>query len=63
MATLAPMTTPTAPRFSTRQWVEEVARADARSGEPVLPDKKLAGYEFSNGRRFDDPPGVYATPD
>lgn len=47
------------PKVEVREFVlaDEVAKADAMSGE--LPQRDY-GYEFSNGRRFDDAKGAYA---
>lgn len=42
-------------RISTRLWSQEVGAAQA---ETLLPEKD-PGYEFSNGRRFDDGKGPY----
>lgn len=44
-------------KMSTRLWSQEVAIANARAG--YTPSRKEPGYEFSNGRKFDDGPGPY----
>lgn len=43
------------PQTSERLWSEEVAIAE--SSNPLPP--KDPGYEWSNGRKFDDGHGVY----
>lgn len=49
-------------RTSTRLWSQEVAIAEAKSGEPPKPKNKEPGYEWSNGRKFDSGPGAAAPP-
>lgn len=49
-------------RTSTRLWSQEVAIAEAQSGE-VTSRNKEPGYEFAGGRRlFDTGKGAYAPP-
>lgn len=47
-------------RTSTRLWSQEVAIAEAQSGE-VRPKNKEPGYEWGK-RKFDTGPGVYEQP-
>lgn len=47
-----PINIPGGPTFSQRQWSDEVAIAQANSGEPI--DQRDSAYVFSNGRRFFD---------
>lgn len=52
----APQDPRTVVRISERLWSQEVGAAAA---ETLLPPKD-PGYEFSNGRRFDDGQGAHA---
>jgi hypothetical protein len=44
-------------KISTRLWSQEVAIANAKSG--YVPPPREPGYQFSNGRKFDDGLGTY----
>lgn len=52
----APQDPRTVVRSSTRLWSAEVGAAEAKSPLPV----KDPGYEWSNGRKFEDGDGPYA---
>lgn len=48
----------TAPTFKQRSWSQEVSIAENKDKDIDYPelinDKRIIGYEFSNGRKFDD---------